>query len=111
MNYGFHPAAEAEHLEQIAFYESRQQGLGARYRDHFLKTIENVCATATRYPIEHPPDSASPVATIPIDDYFSRAGGEDPSARRGALSTPTWIFVRSHSLIFITPTFNPSKNS
>jgi hypothetical protein len=31
VNYGFHPAAEAEHLEQIAFYESRQQGLGARY--------------------------------------------------------------------------------
>jgi toxin ParE1/3/4 len=56
VNYGFHPAAEAEHLEQIAFYESRQQGLGARYRDHFLKTIENVCAAATRYPIDHPPD-------------------------------------------------------
>jgi len=23
MNYGFHPAAEAEHLEQIVFYESQ----------------------------------------------------------------------------------------
>ncbi len=56
MNYGFHPAAEAEHLEQITFYESRRQGLGARYRDHFVKTMENVCAAANRYPIEHAPD-------------------------------------------------------
>jgi hypothetical protein len=28
MTFRFHPAAEAEHLEQIAFYESRRQGLG-----------------------------------------------------------------------------------
>lgn len=39
MNYRFHPAAEAEHLEQITFYESRQRGLGARYREHFLHDI------------------------------------------------------------------------
>jgi len=37
MTYRFHPAAEAEHLGQIAFYESRRKGLGGRYRDHFLK--------------------------------------------------------------------------
>lgn len=30
MNYCFHSMAEAEHLEQIAFYESRYKGLGAR---------------------------------------------------------------------------------
>ena len=56
MNYGFHPSAEAEHLEQVAFYESRQQGLGARYRDHFLRTMQRVCEAPTQYPIEHPPD-------------------------------------------------------
>jgi toxin ParE1/3/4 len=43
MNYRFHPAAEAEHLEQIVFYESRQQGLGSRYRTHFLRTVERIC--------------------------------------------------------------------
>lgn len=32
MNYRFHPAAEVEYLEQVAFYESRERGLGARYR-------------------------------------------------------------------------------
>ena len=56
MNYRFHPTAEAAHLEQIAFYESRQRGLGARYREHFLKTIKRVCETPARYPIEHQPD-------------------------------------------------------
>ncbi|MGH9639964.1 MAG: type II toxin-antitoxin system RelE/ParE family toxin [Bryobacteraceae bacterium] len=56
MNYRFHPAAEAEHLEQIRFYESRRPGLGARYRDYFLQTIQNVCETPARFPIEHLPD-------------------------------------------------------
>jgi hypothetical protein len=40
MTYRFHPAAEAEHLGQIAFYEPRRKGLGGRYRDHFLKIIQ-----------------------------------------------------------------------
>jgi plasmid stabilization system protein ParE len=56
MNYGFHPAAEAEHLDQIAFYESRQRGLGARYRDHFMKAIETACAAPTRFAVDQPPD-------------------------------------------------------
>jgi toxin ParE1/3/4 len=56
MNYRFHPAAEAEHLEQIAFYETRQQGLGARYREHFLHAVQKVCETPARYPIEQQPD-------------------------------------------------------
>lgn len=31
MTYPFHPAAEAEHLDQVAYYESQLPGLGARY--------------------------------------------------------------------------------
>ena len=56
MNYRFHPAAEAEHLEKIAFYQSRQQHLGSRYRDHFLKAIQQIVESPTRYTIEQPPD-------------------------------------------------------
>jgi toxin ParE1/3/4 len=56
MKYRFHPAAEAEHLEQVAFYESCQQGLGSRYRTHFLRTIQRICDTPSQYPVEHPPD-------------------------------------------------------
>ena len=56
MNYSFHPAAEAEHLEQIAFYQSRQQGLGSRYRELFLQTIQKVCEAPGQYPVAHSPD-------------------------------------------------------
>lgn len=31
MTYQFHPAAASEHLNNIAFYESRLAGLGADY--------------------------------------------------------------------------------
>jgi hypothetical protein len=31
VSYYFHPGAEAEHFEAIAFFESRQLGLGAAY--------------------------------------------------------------------------------
>jgi len=48
MNYRFHPAAEAEHLEQIAFYQSRRQDLGSRYREHFLHTLQKICETPGR---------------------------------------------------------------
>jgi hypothetical protein len=30
MSYYFHPAAEAEHLETVAYYESKQAGLGLK---------------------------------------------------------------------------------
>jgi toxin ParE1/3/4 len=56
MNYRFHPVAEAEHLEQIVFYESRQQGLGSRYRTHFLRTIERICEAPAQYAVEQPRD-------------------------------------------------------
>ncbi len=35
MSYRLHPAAEAEHLGQIVFSESRRKGLGGRYRDQW----------------------------------------------------------------------------
>lgn len=31
MSYVFHPAAEAEYLESIAYFESKQAGLGASF--------------------------------------------------------------------------------
>lgn len=35
MSYFFHPAAEAEYLESIAYYESKRSGLGATYLGEF----------------------------------------------------------------------------
>lgn len=56
MSYLFHPAAEAEYLESIAFYESRQPGLGAAYLTEFENIMTRVYDGPHRYPIERPPD-------------------------------------------------------
>ena len=56
MSYFFHPAAEAEHLESVAFYESKQPGLGAVYLAEFENVMKRVCEGPDRYPIEMEPD-------------------------------------------------------
>ena len=56
MKYQFHPVAEADHLESIAYYESRSSGLGAAYLAQFEETMEYVCEAPHRHPIEAAPD-------------------------------------------------------
>lgn len=56
MSYYFHPAAEAEHLESVAYYESKQAGLGASYLAEFEKTMITACEAPHRHPIEKQPD-------------------------------------------------------
>lgn len=56
MSYLFHPAAETEHLESVAFYESKQPGLGAAYLAEFENVMKRVCEGPHRYPIEREPD-------------------------------------------------------
>ena len=56
MSYFFHPAAEAEHLESIAYYESKRPGLGAIYLAEFENIMEHVCEKPHRYAIEKQPD-------------------------------------------------------
>ena len=56
MSYLFHPAAEAEHLESIAYYESKRAGLGASYLAEFEITMRIVCKSPHRFRIEEEPD-------------------------------------------------------
>lgn len=56
MSYFFHPSAEAEHLEAIAFYESRQYGLGTEYLAEFERVLDVVSQEPTRYRIERKPN-------------------------------------------------------
>ena len=56
MSYEFHPAAEAEHLETIAYYESKSPGLGAMYLAGFGQVMKTVCEAPRRYPVEKKPD-------------------------------------------------------
>lgn len=56
MTYGLHPAAESEHLESVAYYESKRAGLGASYLAEFERVMRTVCEAPHRYPIEKEPD-------------------------------------------------------
>ena len=56
MTYGFHPEAEAKHLETIAWYESRSAGLGARYPGELERVSSQVYEQPHRYPLERLPD-------------------------------------------------------
>ena len=56
VSYQFHPEAEAEHLETVAYYETRQAGLGASYPADFESVLEQACEAPNRYPIERKPD-------------------------------------------------------
>ena len=51
MSYRFHRAALAEHLDQVAFYESRQPGLGAGYLAEFDGLMARVVKDAQAFPI------------------------------------------------------------
>ena len=56
MNYFLHPAAEAEYLESIAYYESKRPGLGASYLAEFERVMELICEAPQRNPVENRPD-------------------------------------------------------
>jgi len=51
MNYVFHPAAEKEYLEAVAFYELKRPGLGTSYVTEFEQNLLKVCSSPQRYPI------------------------------------------------------------
>lgn len=55
MSYVFHPAAEAEHLESVAYVESKRPGLGASYLAEFEKVLGQG-ESPQRYPLEREPD-------------------------------------------------------
>lgn len=56
MNYEFHPIAEAEHLEIVAYYESKRAGLGVNYLAEFENTIADICELPGRFPIARKPN-------------------------------------------------------
>jgi toxin ParE1/3/4 len=56
VSYYFHPGAEAEHCDAIAFFESRQLGLGAAYLTEFEKLMKKVMLASHRYRIERKPN-------------------------------------------------------
>lgn len=48
--YRLHRAALTEHLDQVAFYESRLAGLGAEYLGEFESTMARICGNPQAFP-------------------------------------------------------------
>lgn len=55
MKVSFLPAAEAEHLKQLAFYEAQQAGLGTRYLAEVVAALEYIREAPHRFPVARPP--------------------------------------------------------
>jgi len=55
-DYQFHPEAETEYLETVAYYESQNPGLGALYISDFESVMKHACGFPARYPVEKKPD-------------------------------------------------------
>ena len=56
MNYRVHPGAALEHEEQVAFYEDRRPGLGARYHAATMRAIAKACESSNQFRIVRAPD-------------------------------------------------------
>lgn len=55
MRVSFLPEAESEHLNQVAYYEAQQTGLGARYLAEVTAALEYICEAPHCLPIARPP--------------------------------------------------------
>ena len=76
MNYQFHSAAADEHLDHIAFYESRQRGLGADYLAEFESAMMRICASPLSYQIECAPNIRKAVMPrFPFNVLFREGNG------------------------------------
>lgn len=51
MRIWFHPAAEFEHLDHVAYYESRQAGLGTGYLAEFEGILAAMADGPQRFPL------------------------------------------------------------
>ena len=72
MNYQFHPAAEAEYLETIAYYESRQAGLGGLFFEEFEQAMVRVCDSPVSFQtVGEPVLKRCLMKRFPYSIYFS----------------------------------------
>ena len=75
MTVWFHPAAQAEHLETVVYYESRRAGLGAHYLAAFEQVLERIHANRHSYRIVHAPSiRRAPLPRFPFSIIYREAG-------------------------------------
>ena len=83
MSYFFNEAARVEHLEHVAYYESCQIGLGARYLLAFDAAMGTVCEAPDRFRVEFPPAIRKyRVPGFPYNILYRIVGSEDGQLKR-----------------------------
>ena len=65
MNYSFHPAAEAEFLESVGYYESMVPGLGAALIEEFETLAELIGESPKGWQVELEPD----IRRVPLQRF------------------------------------------
>ena len=77
MTIWFHPEAEAEHLETVAYYEARRPGLGAHYLAAFEQALKAVGADPHRFLIVQEPDiRRAPLVRFPLSIVYRETSGK-----------------------------------
>ena len=71
MNYSFHPAAEAEFLESVGYYESKVPGLGGAFIEEFEALANLVGESPKAWQVELPPDiRRAPLHRFPLSIVY-----------------------------------------
>ena len=76
MTIWFHPEAEAEHLETVAYYETRRSGLGSHYLAAFEQALNAVRTDTPRFRIVQEPDiRRAPLVRFPLSIIYRETSG------------------------------------
>ena len=76
MTIWFHPEAEAEHLETVAYYETRRSGLGSHYLAAFEQALNAVRTDTLRFRIVQEPDiRRAPLVRFPLSIIYRETRG------------------------------------
>ena len=71
MNYSFHPAAEAEFLETVGYYESKVPGLGGAVIEEFEALAALVGKSPKAWQVESQPDiRRAPLHRFPLSIVY-----------------------------------------
>lgn len=73
MNYFFHPAAEAEFLESVGYYESKVPGLGGAFIEEFEALAELIGESPEAWQVRLEPDIRSaPFHRFPLSIIYRK---------------------------------------
>jgi len=80
MTYTFHPAAEAEFLESVGYYESEVPGLGGAFKEEFEALAELIGDSPKGWQVELEPDIRRvPLHRFPLSIIYREQPGGFPT--------------------------------